>query len=168
MPQEAPERYESGTVNVPGILGLGAGLEFVRRRGVERICQEELQKLRYLHGRLSRLGKVTLYTPPPEERFSAPVLSFNLEGVPSERVGEFLVQGGIAVRCGLHCAPWPTRSWAPWRQAPCGCPPRPLPGRRTWTPWPPGSPGGGNKFRESRKNFFYLRFFYAIILCRKP
>ena len=70
---------ESGTVNVPGILGLGAGLEFVRRRGVERICQEELQKLRYLHGRLSRLGKVTLYTPPPEERFSAPVLSFNLE-----------------------------------------------------------------------------------------
>ena len=32
MPQEAPERYESGTVNVPGILGLGAGLEFVRRR----------------------------------------------------------------------------------------------------------------------------------------
>ena len=105
MPQEAPERYESGTVNVPGILGLGAGLEFVRRRGVERICQEELQKLRYLHGRLSRLGKVTLYTPPPEERFSAPVLSFNLEGVPSERVGEFLAQGGIAVRCGLHCAP---------------------------------------------------------------
>ena len=87
MPQEAPERYESGTVNVPGILGLGAGLE------------------RYLHGRLSRLGKVTLYTPPPEERFSAPVLSFNLEGVPSERVGEFLAQGGIAVRCGLHCAP---------------------------------------------------------------
>ena len=105
MPQEAPERYESGTVNVPGILGLGAGLEFVRRRGAERICQEELQKLRYLHGRLSRLGKVTLYTPPPEERFSAPVLSFNLEGVPSERVGEFLAQGGIAVRCGLHCAP---------------------------------------------------------------
>ena len=86
-------------------MGLGAGLEFVRRRGVERICQEELQKLRYLHGRLSRLGKVTLYTPPPEERFSAPVLSFNLEGVPSERVGEFLAQGGIAVRCGLHCAP---------------------------------------------------------------
>ena len=48
---------------------------------------------------------MTLYTPPPEERFSAPVLSFNLEGVPSERVGEFLAQGGMAVRCGLHCAP---------------------------------------------------------------
>ncbi|MFR7484857.1 MAG: aminotransferase class V-fold PLP-dependent enzyme [Acutalibacter sp.] len=164
MPQEAPERYESGTVNVPGILGLGAGLEFVRRRGVERICQEELQKLRYLHGRLSRLGKVTLYTPPPEERFSAPVLSFNLEGIPRAGGG---VPGPGDCRA-LQPAPPLAHGWAPWRQAPCGCPPRPLPGRRTWTPWPPGSPGGGNKFRESRKNFFYLRFFYAIIFCRKP
>ena len=51
------------------------------------------------------MGKVTLYTPPPEEHWSVPVLSFNLEGVPSERVGEFLAKGGIAVRCGLHCAP---------------------------------------------------------------
>lgn len=105
QPEEVPERYESGTQNVPGILGLGAGIEFVRRRGPERICREELQKLRYLHGRLSKMGKVTLYTPPPEEPWFVPVLSFNLDGVPSERTGEFLAKGGIAVRCGLHCAP---------------------------------------------------------------
>lgn len=105
QPEEVPERYESGTQNVPGILGLEAGIEFVRRRGPERICREELQKLRYLHGRLSKMGKVTLYTPPPEEPWFVPVLSFNLDGVPSERTGEFLAKGGIAVRCGLHCAP---------------------------------------------------------------
>lgn len=105
QPEEVPERYESGTQNVPGILGLGAGIEFVRRRGPERICREELQKLRYLHGRLSKMGKVTLYTPPPEEPWFVPVLSFNLDGVPSERTGEFLAKGSIAVRCGLHCAP---------------------------------------------------------------
>ena len=51
------------------------------------------------------MGKVTLYTPPPEEPWFVPVLSFNLDGVPSERTGEFLAKGGIAVRCGLHCAP---------------------------------------------------------------
>ena len=105
QPEEVPERYESGTQNVPGILGLGAGIEFVRRRGPERICREELQKLRYLHGRLSKMGKITLYTPPPEEPWFVPVLSFNLDGIPSERTGEFLAKGGIAVRCGLHCAP---------------------------------------------------------------
>lgn len=105
QPEEVPERYESGTQNVPGILGLGSGIEFVRRRGPERICREELQKLRYLHGRLSKMGKVTLYTSPPEEPWFVPVLSFNLDGVPSERTGEFLAKGGIAVRCGLHCAP---------------------------------------------------------------
>ena len=105
QPEEPPERYESGTQNVPGILGLEAGIQFVRRRGPERICREELQKLRYLHHRLSRMGHIVLYTPPPEESWSVPVLSFNVEGVPSERVGEFLAKGGIAVRCGLHCAP---------------------------------------------------------------
>ena len=106
MPQEAPERYESGTVNVPGILGLGAGLEFVRRRGVERICQEELQKLRYLHGRLSRLGKVTLYTPAPGGALLGAGALLQPGGRPQRAGwGEFLAQGGIAVRCGLHCAP---------------------------------------------------------------
>ena len=137
---------------------------------MERICQEELQKLRYLHGRLSRLGKVTLYTPPPEERFSAPVLSFNLEGVPSERVGEFLAQGGIAVRCGLHCAPLAheklgTLETGTVRVSPSAFDPE---RRDLDRPGRPALPVGGNKFRESRKNFFYLRFFYAIILCRKP
>lgn len=105
QPEDPPERFESGTQNVPGLLGLGAGMDFVRRQGVERICREELEKLRYLHHRLSRVKGVTLYTPPPEEPWFVPVLSFNVEGLPSEEVGEALAKSGIAVRCGLHCAP---------------------------------------------------------------
>lgn len=105
QPEEAPERYESGTQNVPGLLGLAAGLEFVQRRGVERLCREELHKLQYLYSRLSRMGRIRLYTPFPQEPWFVPVLSCNVEGLPSETVGEALAKGGIAVRCGLHCAP---------------------------------------------------------------
>ena len=105
MPLEPPERYEPGTLNVPGILGLAAGMEFVRRRGAERLCREELEKLRYLHSRLARMEHVELYTPSPEAPWFVPVLSFNVRGQSSEAVGERLAKAGIAVRCGLHCAP---------------------------------------------------------------
>lgn len=105
MPADPPERYEPGTLNVPGILGLAAGMEFVRRRGAERLCREELEKLRYLHSRLARMEHVELYTPSPEAPWFVPVLSFNVRGQSSEAVGERLAKAGIAVRCGLHCAP---------------------------------------------------------------
>ena len=51
------------------------------------------------------MNHVILYAPAPEESWSMPVLSFNIEGLPSEQVGEYLAKNGIAVRCGLHCAP---------------------------------------------------------------
>lgn len=105
QPEEPPERYESGTQNVPGIIGLHAGIEFVRRKGPEAICAGELAKMRYLHANLSRIPGVELYTGTPQAPYFVPVLSFNLRGVPSETVGDYLAKAGIAVRCGLHCAP---------------------------------------------------------------
>lgn len=105
QPQEPPERYESGTLNVPGILGLKAGIDFVRRRGEETIWREEMQRVGELYARLEKIPGVTLYTPTPEFGKSLPVLSFNVEGVENEQVGARLVKVGIAVRCGLHCAP---------------------------------------------------------------
>lgn len=105
QPDEPPERYESGTLNVPGILGLKAGIEFVRRRGEETIWREEMQRVRELYAKLEKIPGVTLYTPPPEFGTSFPVLSFNVEGMDNEEVGARLAKAGIAVRCGLHCAP---------------------------------------------------------------
>ena len=80
-------------------------MEFVKQRGVERIYQEELGKTSYLYAQLSKLKKVKLYTPPPQSPWFAPVLSFNVEGMSSEAVGAKLAKEGVAVRCGLHCAP---------------------------------------------------------------
>lgn len=105
QPDDPPERYESGTQNVPGIIGLYAGMGFVQGVGMEKICRHEMSKISYLYECLSRMGAVKLYTPPPAAPYFVPVLSFNIEGRPSEWVGQALAKHGIAVRCGWHCAP---------------------------------------------------------------
>lgn len=105
QPGDPPERYESGTLNVPGILGLKAGMEFVKRMGTKNIYKKELEMIRMLYDSLKKLPWVELYTERPEAPYYVPVLSFNIEGVPSEAVGEMLARANIAVRCGLHCAP---------------------------------------------------------------
>lgn len=105
QPDDPPERYEAGTVNVPGILGLRAGVAFVAGQTPEKLYQEEMSKTVYLYKGLSQLKRVKLYTPPPQIPWFVPVLSFNVEGVSSEEVGALLARRDIAVRCGLHCAP---------------------------------------------------------------
>lgn len=105
QPEEPPERYESGTLNVPGIFGLQAGLDFLRSRDEERLWRDTMQKTGYLYEKLSKIGGVRLYTPYPEIGKFLPVLSCNLEGMESEQAGAELAKYGIAVRCGLHCAP---------------------------------------------------------------
>lgn len=105
MPEDPPERFEPGTLNVPGILGLRAGIKFVAQKGTEAIYRAELQKAGYLYDRLSAFPWVTLYTPRPQAPYYVPVLSLNVKGVASEEAGEALARLGVAVRCGLHCAP---------------------------------------------------------------
>lgn len=105
QPSGMPEHFESGTQNMPGIAGLRAGIEFVRRRGPEKIHQHETALLRELYSDLSGMERIQLYTPIPDAEYFAPVLSFNIEGMPSETVGRELSSFGVAVRAGLHCAP---------------------------------------------------------------
>ena len=73
QPRDMPEYLESGTQNVPGILALGAGMDFVQANGVERIHRQELRHVQRLYDGLSRMPHVELYTPRPEERYFAPV-----------------------------------------------------------------------------------------------
>jgi selenocysteine lyase/cysteine desulfurase len=101
-----PDRFESGTPNLPGIAGLGEGVRFVLRRGTAAIFRHETALCQQLYRSLERTEGVTLYTAYPQPRTHAPVLSFNIEGMDSEQVAEILSrQYGIAVRAGLHCAP---------------------------------------------------------------
>lgn len=111
QPDTLPDRFESGTQNVPGICGLSAGLDFVLKKTPEAIHRYEMERMGQIYRGLSSLPKIRLYMPYPALEAFAPVLSFNLEGHDSEAVGAALARQGVAVRCGLHCAPQAHGTW---------------------------------------------------------
>ena len=104
MPSYLPDSQEAGTHNMPGIAGLHAGVQFVRRIGTERILAHERQLIRTLAEQLNMLPDVKLYLP-GNRAVQSGVLSFRIEGRDCETVSEQLGQRGIALRAGLHCAP---------------------------------------------------------------
>lgn len=105
QPESLPERLESGTVNVPEIMGLSAGIDYVKGIGIKKIYTHEMKLIRYLYKELSKIDRVQLYAPEPKDGTYAPVLSFNVYGRTSAEVSQYLNGKGIAVRGGLHCAP---------------------------------------------------------------
>ena len=104
MPDFLPDRLEAGTHNMPGIAGLLAGVEFVRRQGTEAILRREHDLTRRTAEGLAGLPGVEVFAL-PEGAAQAGVLSFRIPGRDAEAVGEALAERGIAVRAGLHCAP---------------------------------------------------------------
>lgn len=106
MPRYYPDRMEAGTLNVPGIIGLGAGLSFVSRRGIDRIYRSESAWIRQLYRQLSSITSIKLYTEESKLDRNAPVLSFTVNGKDSEEIARILGESyDISVRGGLHCAP---------------------------------------------------------------
>lgn len=105
QPEDMPERMESGTVNVPGILGIGAGVDYVKQKGIDNLYSHEMRLTQYLYRKLTENKKIILYTPFPEMHKFAPVIPFNVKDMPSEETAQYLAGKNIAVRSGLHCAP---------------------------------------------------------------
>ena len=105
QPAELPERYEAGTLNLPGILGLQAGMAFVRSQGPETLWRRETELTARLWDRLRALPRVRLFTPRPAWPEALPVLSFTVEGLSCEEAAHRLGRKGLALRAGLHCAP---------------------------------------------------------------
>ena len=105
MPDFLPDRLEAGTHNIPGIAGLLEGIRFVKRRGEENILRRERELLKITVRGLERIPGVTLHAAQNVEKQGG-VLSFSLKDMDCEEVGERLGQRGIAVRAGLHCAPY--------------------------------------------------------------
>ncbi len=105
QPDYLPERLESGTVNVAGIMGVGAGIDFVKGIGINRIHSKEMQLLMRLNKQLRKNENIIFYTPEFDMENYVPVLSFDIKGLTSGETAAELNRCGIAVRAGLHCAP---------------------------------------------------------------
>ncbi|NLF27301.1 MAG: aminotransferase class V-fold PLP-dependent enzyme, partial [Clostridiales bacterium] len=103
QPAERPERYEAGTLNLPGIAGVLAGVEYVKKN-LSQIFMRERELTTALCEGLSEIPSVTIYSP-REEAARAGIVSFNVSDLSSSQVADQLDHDGIAVRGGLHCAP---------------------------------------------------------------
>ena len=103
QPAEPPERFEAGTVNLPGIAGLGAGCEVVSGN-LAGIMMHERELTSALYEGLSGMPGVKLYSP-DQEAGRAGIVCFNAGNLSSGQMADALSRRGIAVRGGLHCAP---------------------------------------------------------------
>jgi selenocysteine lyase/cysteine desulfurase len=109
QPTELPEALESGTLNAPGIAGLGAGVSFVRDVGLEEIRRHEMELMGRLLEGLEGIKGVISHGPAADRRVGIAALTF--EGHSPPEIAEKLdSRYGIATRAGLHCSPMAHRT----------------------------------------------------------
>lgn len=110
QPEEMPARFESGTLNTPGIAGLRAGVDFILTTGIETIRKKELSLVRHLLEGLAEIKEISLHGPTPGNERGG-IVSFTVENRDPAMIGFTLDQQyDIEVRTGLHCAPWAHRT----------------------------------------------------------
>jgi cysteine desulfurase/selenocysteine lyase len=97
-----PHKFEAGTPNVEGAVGLSAAVEYLRTLGIDRVHAHESALMRYAMQRLAAIDDVTVLGPPPERRGG--VVSFTLRDVHPHDLSQLLDAEHIAVRAGHHCA----------------------------------------------------------------
>ena len=98
-----PNKFEAGTQNVEGVVGLGAAIDYIEKIGYEKIAEIEEEVVEYAREKLKELDFITLYMSPNKENHQA-VISFNINGVHPHDVASILDSYGVCVRSGNHCA----------------------------------------------------------------
>lgn len=100
--REPPEKFEAGTPDIAGAIGLGAALDYLETLGAENIVAAEKALLNYVTPQMREIPGLKIFgdTTTPK----APIVSFTLDGVHPHDIGTILDNDGIAVRAGHHCA----------------------------------------------------------------
>ena len=98
-----PNKFEAGTQNVEGVVGLGAAIDYIEKIGYDTIANIEEEILEYAKSELAKLDFVETYYTPNKENHAS-VISFNIKGVHPHDLATILDSEGVAVRAGDHCA----------------------------------------------------------------
>ena len=98
-----PNKFEAGTQNVEGVVGLSAAIDYIEKIGYEEIDKIEKEVVSYAIDELSKLDFLTIYMSPNRENHSS-VISFNINGVHPHDVASILDSENVCVRSGNHCA----------------------------------------------------------------
>lgn len=99
--QHAPEKFEAGTPNIAGVVGLGVAIDYLFKIGLPQIAAYEHSLLEYATQRLSEVAGLR---PIGTARSKASVLSFVIPGISNDSIASHLDKRGIALRAGHHCA----------------------------------------------------------------
>lgn len=98
-----PEKFEAGTPNIAGAIGMGEAVKFLEETGMEKVREHEVELNRYALGKLGEIkGLVVLGPKEPEARTA--IYAFTVEGIHPHDLSQILDEEGVAVRAGHHCA----------------------------------------------------------------
>jgi cysteine desulfurase/selenocysteine lyase len=98
---ELPHKFEAGTPNAGGAVGLAAAVEYLERLGMECVREHERSLVRYAMERIPALEGAVVYGPSAEERSG--VVCFSLEGIQTHDISSVLDAAGVCIRAGHHC-----------------------------------------------------------------
>ena len=101
--KELPWKFEAGTPNIAGAIGLGAAIDYLSALGMDNIHQYEQDLVNYVLPKLTAIEGLTVYGPQNPAEHTG-VVAFNLDGIHPHDVATALDMEGVAVRAGHHCA----------------------------------------------------------------
>ena len=104
QPEDLPDKFESGTPNLPGIAGLNAALDWLNETGINNIANKELETGAYFLERLKNFDDIDL-TGKSDMNQRLPVFAFNVKNIDNGILADELSRLGFETRPGLHCAP---------------------------------------------------------------
>lgn len=105
QPDVMPDKFESGTPNAPGLIGLGAGIKYIMETGMSNIRRKEEELTKHFIEEVSKIEKIKIYGP-LDIKCHGPVVALNIGDADSSEISYILDdEYDIAVRPGLHCAP---------------------------------------------------------------